>query len=423
MRRMPELLRALRSRNYRLFFIGQAISLVGMWMQMTAQSWLMYRLTDSAFAVGLLGAAQTGPGLLIGPFAGALADRYDRRALLVVTNVLSILPALAIAVLTLADRIHPATLGALALLAGLIRSTEMPARQALVPSIVEREHMLNAISLNSALFNSARVVGPALAGAVMAVSNEGWCFLAHAISFVGPVFALTALRLPAPVPRPHSGQSVLGEVLEGVRYVRGEPFVRALLGGLALASLVGMPYSVLLPSFAREVLGGDSGTYSALTSAVGVGAIVSALLLASRRSLTGLERIPAAGGALFGAGLLLVSFAPSVAIALPLMSLVGMGFMAQMTTTNTLLQLDVPDRLRGRVMALHSALFLGVVPIGGIVAGRLADRIGDASVLAGGGALLFAGALVYGRTLVRRARPVEPEAPVTPPTYEPETPA
>ncbi len=417
-----ELLRALRSRNYRLFFVGQGVSLVGMWMQMTAQSWLMYRLTDSAFAVGLLGAAQTGPGLVIGPFAGALADRYDRRALLVATSAASILPALVLAVLTLADRIEPLTLAALALVSGVIRSAEMPARQALVPAIAPREHLLNAISLNSALFNAARVVGPALAGVIMAVASEGWCFLANAISFVGPVVALSALRLPAPVRRPHSGKSVLGEVLEGVRYVGGEPFVAVLLGGLALASLVGMPYTVLLPSFAREALGGASGTYSALTSAVGVGAIFSALVLAARRGVIGLERIPAVGGAVFGAGLLLVSQAPSVAIALPLMALVGAGFMAQMTTTNTLLQLAVPDRLRGRVMALHAALFLGVVPLGGVLAGRLADTLGNANVLAGCGVLLFAGALVYGRALVGRARPPDAASEVPPPAYEPETP-
>jgi MFS family permease len=210
-------------------------------------------------------------------------------------------------------------------------------------------------------------------------------------------------------------------VLEGIRYVRSEPFVAALLAGLALASLVGMPYSVLLPSFAREALGGDSGTYSALTSAVGVGAIAAALALAARSGTVGLERVPAIGGAVFGAGLLLVSHASSAAIALPLMAVVGFGFMAQMTTTNTLLQLSVPDRLRGRVMALHSALFLGVVPLGGVLAGRVADVFGEAAVLATCGALLFTGALVYGRALPRRSRPAE--ATPAPPEYEPETPA
>jgi MFS family permease len=403
------LLRALASRNYRLFFTGQAISLVGMWMQMTAQSWLMYRLTGSAFAVGLLAAAQTAPGLLIGPFAGALADRHDRRKLLVATSALSIAPALATALLTLADRIDPAALAALALVAGVIRSAEMPTRQALVPEIVEREHLLNAISLNSALFNAARVVGPAIAGAVIAASNEGWCFLVNAVSYLAPVSALLALRLPRVAPRARSGESMLSEVLEGVRYVRADRFLLALMGGLALASLSGMPYTVLLPSFAREALGGGPQTYSALTSAVGVGAIVSALTLASRRDLLGLERIPAIGGAVFGAGLVGLSQAGSLAVALPLMALVGVGFMTQMTSTNTLLQLAVPDRLRGRVMALHSALFLGIVPLGGIVAGRAADRVGEANVLAAGGALLFVGALWFGVELGRRSRPL-PEA-------------
>ncbi len=398
---MPTLLRAFRSRNYRLFFLGQAVSLVGMWMQMTAQSWLMYRLTDSAAMVGLLGAAQTGPGLVIGPFAGALADRLDRRRLLQVAQVASLVPSLVIGVLVLADAMDAWLLVALALVGGIVRSAEMPVRQALVPLLVEREHLLNAISLNSALFNSARVIGPAIAGVVMALSNEGWCFLANAASYLAPIAALSAMQFPAFVRPERSAGGMLGEVLEGVRYVRGEPFVSALMAALALASLVAMPYTVVLPSFAREVIGGGSGTYSALTSAVGVGAFATAIALASRQDHTGLQRVPAFGAALFGAALLLLSQATTRAMAIPLMVLVGVGFMAQMTTTNTLLQLRVPDRLRGRVMALHSALFLGVVPIGGLAAGTLADRIGESSVIATGGALLLVGSLAFAHRLAR----------------------
>ncbi len=398
---MPSLLRAFRSRNYRLFFTGQAVALIGMWMQMTAQSWLMYRLTDSAAMVGLLGAAQTGPGLFVGPFAGALADRLDRRRLLMTAQLASGVPALAIGVLVLADRMNPWLLVALALASGIARSAEMPVRQALVPVLVEREHLLNAISLNSALFNSARVVGPALAGAVMAVSNEGWCFLANAASYAAPISALAAMEFPAFVPPARRAGGMLGEVLEGVRYVRAEPFVFALMAALALASLVAMPYTVVLPSFAREVIGGGAGTYSALTSSVGVGAFATAIALASRRGHGGLERIPALGAALFAGGLLLLSQATSRAVAMPILVMVGIGFMAQMTTTNTLLQLRVPDRLRGRVMALHSALFLGAVPIGGLAAGALADRVGEAAVFATGGSLLLAGSIAFGRRLSR----------------------
>lgn len=397
---MPSLLRAFRSRNYRLFFLGQAVSLIGMWMQMTAQSWLMYRLTDSAAMVGLLGAAQTGPGLVVGPFAGALADRMDRRRLLMTAQFASLVPSAVIGVLVLADAMDAWLLIALALVAGIVRSAEMPVRQALVPVLVEREHLLNAISLNSALFNSARVIGPAVAGAVMAVSNEGWCFLANAASYLAPIAALSAMQFPAFVP-PARGSGMLGEVLEGVRYVRGEPFVAALMAALAVASLVAMPYTVVLPSFAREVIGGGSGTYSALTSAVGVGAFATAIALASRRGHAGLERVPAVGAALFGGALVLLSQATTRPVAIPVMVLVGIGFMAQMTTTNTLLQLRVPDRLRGRVMSLHSALFLGAVPIGGLVAGTLADRVGESAVIATGGSLLLAGSILFGRRLSR----------------------
>jgi MFS family permease len=416
------LLRAFRSRNYRLFFLGQAVALIGGWMQMTAQSWLMYRLTDSAAMVGLLGAAQTGPGLVIGPFAGALADRMDRRRLLMTAQLASLMPSAVIGVLVLADAMSAWLLIALALAGGIVRSAEMPVRQALVPVLVEREHLLNAISLNSALFNSARVIGPALAGAVMAVSNEGWCFLANAASYLAPIAALSAMQFPAFVP-PARGSGMLGEVLEGVRYVRGEPFIAALMAALAVASLVAMPYSVVLPSFAREVIGGGSGTYSALTSAVGVGAFATAIALASRRGHGGLERVPAYGAALFGGALVLLSQATTRPVAIPVMVLVGVGFMAQMTTTNTLLQLRVPDRLRGRVMALHSALFLGAVPIGGLVAGALADRIGESAVIATGGGLLLLGSLAFGRRLSRLV-PLESAEPggETLPLVDPEEP-
>jgi MFS family permease len=419
---VQNLLRALRSRNFRLFFGGQAVSLIGTWMQMTAQSWLMYRLTDSNLAVGVLGAAQTGPGLLVGPLAGALADRHDRRLLLIATQVLSLAPSFLLGGLTLLGWINPVQLVLIALVAGVIRSAEVPIRQALVPDLVEREDLFNAISLHSALFNSARVVGPALAGAVIALSNEGWCFMANAVSFLAPIAALVSIRLPAGAPRKRSGESMLAEVLEGVRYVRGQPFVFALLGGLLIASLFGMPYSVLLPSFAHEVLGGSSSTYSLLTSAVGAGAILSALTLAARAGVDGLERVPALGGAIFGTALLLLSQARTLWIAVPLMALVGIGFMTQMTTTNTLLQLAVPDHLRGRVMSLHSTLFLGVVPLGGLIAGTAADRLGQGRVFAVSGALLLVGTLLFGRELLRSGQPIE-ETPIERPeaAIEPET--
>jgi MFS family permease len=400
------LLRVLRSRNYRLFFAGQALTVIGMWMQMTAQQWLMYRLTDSAFAVALLAAAQTGPGLFVGPFAGALADRHSRRRLLMVLQALSLFPAFALALLTLAGWISPLQIVLLALASGVLRAAEIPIRQSFVPELVERESLPNAIALNSALFNSARVVGPALAGAMLMVASEGWCFLVNAISFLGPIAALSAMRLPAPQLRPHAGRSMLSDVLEGVRYVRGEPFVRTLLLGLAVAAACGS-YTVLFPGFASEVLRGASGTFSALTSAVGVGSIATALVLASRQGTAGLERVTGLGYALLGAAILLLSLATSVGVALPLAALVGAGTMALFTSTNTLLQLSVPDQLRGRVMSLHSALFLGMTPLGSLAAGQAADAFGATRALAGCGALVLAASLYFGRQLLRHARPSE----------------
>ncbi len=400
---MTPVLRVLQSRNYRLFFAGQAATVIGMWMQMTAQQWLMYRLTDSAFAVAVLSAAQTGPGLVVGPFAGALADRHSRRRLLQVLQTLALFPAFALALLTLSGVIDPLQIVLLALASGVLRAAEIPIRQSFIPELVERESLLNAIALNSALFNSARVVGPALAGAVMLVASEGWCFLVNALSFLGPVAALSAMRLPDPQPLPHGRRSMLSDVLEGVRYARGEPSVRTLLAGLAVASGCGA-YMILLPGLASEVLGGGSGTFSALTSAVGVGSIATALALASRQGTAGLERITALGYAVFGAAILLLSLATSVAVALPLAALIGAGAMGLLTTTNTLLQLRVPDRLRGRVMSLHSALFLGVTPLGSLAAGQAADAFGATRALAACGALVLVGSAYFGRQLLRHAR-------------------
>lgn len=401
---LTPLLRVLQSRNYRLFFAGQALTVIGLWMQVTAQQWLMYRLTDSAFAVAVLAAAQTGPGLVVGPFAGALADRHSRRRLIMLMQALALIPAFALALLTLSGWIDPVQIVLLALASGVLRAAEIPVRQSFVPELVERESLPNAIALNSALFNSARVVGPALAGAVMLVASEGWCFLVNAVSFLGPIAALSAMRLPAPPSQPRARRSMLSDVLEGVRYVSGEPFVRTLLAGLAVASACGS-YTILLPGFARDVLGGASGTFSALTSAVGAGSIATALALASRQGTAGLERITGIGYALLGIAILLLSLATSVALALPLAVLIGIGTMALFTSTNTLLQLGVPDQLRGRVMSLHSALFLGVTPLGSLAAGQVADAFGAGRALAVCGALVFAASLYFGRQLLRHARP------------------
>ena len=399
---MPELWRALRYRNYKLFFGGQAASLVGMWLQLTAQSWLIYRLTDSATAVGIMTVAQQGPGLLLGPFVGALADRHSKKRILLISQAAAAVPAFALGVLTLSGVVEAWHIVALAFVTGVARAFEIPTRQSFVPELVGRSDLANAIALNSVLFNGARLIGPAIAGIVIATAGEGWCFIANSLSYSAILIALAAIRLPA---RSDTGErgSLWSEVREGLQHVRGERTLWALLGGLGVVSLAGMPYSVLLPSFSQRVLGGGPDTYGYLQAAVGAGAIAGALALAARRRIRGIERWLVASGVLFGLSLVAVSRAESTQMAYLLLVPMGLGFMVQNASTNTLLQSISPDHLRGRIMSLHTTLFLGLFPLGGFIAGSLADRYGEVHVLAGAGAVVVASQLVFGRILLRTA--------------------
>ena len=405
MRGVPRLLRAFRHRNYRLFFGGQAGSLVGMWLQLTAMSWLMFRLTGAAAWVAILTFAWQGPGLVLGPIAGAYADRVDRRRILIVSQALSVVPALVLGLLTLAGSITPSQIVVLAFLTGVVRSFEIPTRQAFIPDIVAPEDLANAIGMNSALFNGARLVGPALAGALIPWVGEGWCFVANAVSYAAIVAALVAMRLPQPSRRRKSRTSLYADVLEGLAHVRSEPALKALLGGLAFFAVAGMPYSVLLPSFTSRQLGGGPETFSLLQAAVGLGAMAGAFAIAARAGVAGLERWLVVAGIAFGVLLFALSRATSLALALALLVPLGCCFIVQMATTNTLLQTLAPGHLRGRVMSLHTTLFLGVFPLSGLVWGGLADRWSEATVLAGGGLLVIAGTVVSGRAVLRHAPP------------------
>jgi MFS family permease len=401
---VPGLLRALRSRNFRLFYLGQAVSLGGMWMQMVAQSWLMYRLTGSAAAVAAVFIAQQGPGLFIGPFAGALADRHPKKRMLVVAQSATAVPAFALAAVTIAGVVSAWQVMVLAFCMGLGRAFEIPIRQAFIPALVAREDLPNAIGLNSILFNLVRLTVPAIGGIVIAAFGEGWCFLANALSFLAAIGALLAIRVADPKPPARGDSSILGEVWEGLRYVRSRPRLWAPLGGLAIASLAGMPYTVLLPSFAERVLHAGPETYGFLTSAVGAGAIASALALAMRKDPLGLERWVVVCGVLFGVSLVAFSRSSSIGGSMVALVPVGASFMFMMAGVNTLLQLAVPDELRGRVMSLHSSLFLGILPLGGLVAGAFADRVGEAMVLLVGGAIVVCGTAFFGQVLLRATR-------------------
>jgi MFS family permease len=400
--------RALRHRNYRLFFSGQSISLIGTWLTRVATSWLVYRLTGSALLLGILGFAGQVPTFVVAPLAGVLVDRWDRYRVLVVTQVLAMVQSALLAALALAGVINVGHVLALSVFQGLINAFDMPARQSMVVQMVEdRADLPNAIALNSSMVNAARLVGPAVAGVVIAAVGEGWCFFVDAVSYLAVITSLLLMRLG---PRPRAGRSthVLHEMGEGFRYASGFAPIRAVLLLLAIVSLMGTPYMVLLPIVAKEVLGGGAGTLGALTAASGLGALVGALYLASRTSVLGLGRVITASTALFGVGLVGFSRVAVLWLALPLILVAGAGMMLQMAASNTLLQTIVDEDKRGRVMSLFAMAFFGTAPFGSLLAGALASRMGpENTILVGGLVCLFAAA-VFLRSLPRLRNAVRP---------------
>lgn len=399
----PRLLRALRHRNYRLFFVGQGISLIGTWLTRLATSWLVYRLTGSALLLGIVAFAGQIPSLLVGPFAGVIVDRHDRHRVLLVTQVLAGLQVSALAFLALSGEITVTHVLVLSVVQGLINAFDMPARQALLVEMVEdRADLPNAIALNSSMVNATRLVGPATAGMLIAAVGEAVCFLIDAISYVAVVAALMAMRLrprPARPPRRH----VLHELHEGFAYAFGFPPIRAVLLLLAVVSLLGISSSVLLPVFATEVLGGDSRTLGFLSAATGVGALAGALHLAARRSVVGLGRLIPLAGTVFGAAQVLFAAARWLPLALPLallaMLVSGAAMISQFAAGNTVLQTITEDEKRGRVMAFFGMAFFGMTPIGSLAAGAAADRFGAPATVAAAGLGCIAASLVFARQL------------------------
>ena len=364
-------LRALRSRNYRLFFSGQTVSLIGTWMTRIAASWLVYTLTDSPMLLGLASFAGQIPAFFLAPLAGVWVDRWDRHRTLVVTQILSMLQSFALAALALAHIITVWEVVWLALAQGLINAFDMPARQAFVVQMVEnREDLSNAIALNSSMVNAARLLGPALAGVVIAAVGEGYCFLADGVSYVAVIASLLWMKLRASPPRrPRRG--ALEEWREGWRYVTGSAPIRSILLLLGLVSLVAMPYTVLMPIFASKVLHGGPHTLGFLMAAIGAGALGGAVTLAMRKSVLGLgRRIPLAA-ALFGASLIGFALSHTLWLSLLLLPVTGFGMMQQMASSNTILQTIVEDEKRGRVMAFYSMAFLGMTPFGSLLAGGI----------------------------------------------------
>lgn len=387
-------MRALRHRNYRLFYGGQFVSLSGSWMQSVAQAWLVYRMTGSAVLLGSVNFAGQIPVFLLAPLGGAAADRYPRRRILLATQAASMALALTLAALTLLGTVEVWHVFTLAALLGVVNAFDIPARQSFVVDMVGKEDLINAIALNSSMFNGARIVGPAVAGLVVAAVGEGWCFFGNGVSYVAVLASLLSMRVARDAGRPRSG-SALERIREGFRFAARTGPVRALLLLLGLVSLTGMPYAVLMPIFADQILGGGAGGLGLLMGASGLGALLGALALAARRSVRGLGRWIAVASASFGASIILFSLSRSFWLSAALLVPAGFSMMVQMASSNTLIQSMVPDELRGRVMAVYSMMFMGMAPVGALLAGTLAGRLGAPLTVALGGAACVAGAGLF----------------------------
>ncbi|MGA2413794.1 MAG: MFS transporter [Candidatus Sulfotelmatobacter sp.] len=389
--------RALRHRNFQLFFSGQLISLIGTWMQSVAQSWLVYRMTGSALLLGSVGFASQVPVFLFSPLGGIAADRFNRRYVVIATQVASMLLAFVLAALTLLGKIQVWHVFVLASLLGVVNAFDIPGRQSFLVDMVGKDDLMNAIALNSSMFNGARVIGPAVAGILVARIGEGWCFFANAVSYIAVIVGLGLMRVQSP--RRAAMASPFEHMMEGFRFVNGTAPIRTLLLLLGLVSLVGMPYAVLMPIFADQILHGGARGLGILMGAAGVGALLGALTLAFRQGVKGLGRWVAWCCAGFGASLMVFALSHKFWISVGLLLPVGYFVMLQMSSSNTLIQVMVPDALRGRVMAVYSMMFMGMAPIGALFGGALAEHLGAPVTVAIGGVACLVGACWFGLQL------------------------
>ena len=409
--------RALRHRNFRLFFGGQTISLVGTWMTRVATGWLVYRLTGSALLLGTVSFAGQIPTFLLAPFAGVWVDRLDRRQVLVWTQALSMVQSLTLAALTLSGHITIPRLLALSVMQGCINAFDMPGRQSFMVKMVDdRRDLQNAIAINSSMVNMARLIGPSLAGMLIAVSSEGWCFLVDGISYIAVIASLLAMRLHAPVVK-RAAASALSELKTGWTYVTGFLPIRTILLLFAVISLMGMPFVVLMPIFAARVLHGGPHTLGFLTGSMGLGALISALSLAARKHVRGLVRIIPVSAGVFGLGLIGFGLSHSFWLSMLMLMVAGMGMMQGMAASNTVIQTLVSDDKRGRVMSYYTMAFMGMAPFGSLLAGTMADTIGAPVTVIANGSVVLLGAAWFATRLpaVRRElRPIYREMGILP---------
>jgi MFS family permease len=405
--------RALRHRNFQLFFSGQLISLIGTWMQTVAQSWLVYKLTKSGLLLGSVGFASQIPVFLVAPLGGITADRMNRQRVVIATQTASMILAFILAALTLTHAIDHRVwlIFVLAALLGVVNAFDIPGRQSFLVDMVGKEDLMNAIALNSSMFNGARVIGPAVAGVLVARLGEGWCFFANGVSYIAVIAGLMLMKVHSPARA--LGASPIEHIKEGFRFVNDTEPIRALLLLLGVVSATGMPYVVLMPIFADNILhhGGQElasliGSHDLgavrlgiLMGAAGVGALLGALTLAVRTGVKGLGKWITVCCAGFGVSLMLFSFSTSFWLSVILLLPVGYFIMLQMASSNTLIQVMVPDALRGRVMAVYSMMFMGLAPLGALMGGALSDRLGAPVTVAIGGLASVAGAVWFGMHL------------------------
>ncbi|HWZ82180.1 MAG TPA: MFS transporter [Terriglobales bacterium] len=390
-------LRALRHRNFQLFFGGQIISLTGTWMQSVAQAWLVYSITKSSFLLGAVGFASQIPVFLLAPLGGAAADRTNRHRLIIATQTASMALAAILAWLTLSHRVQVPHIFVLAALLGVVNAFDIPGRQSFLIDMVGREDLMNAIALNSSIFNGARVIGPAVAAILVAKIGEGWCFALNSVSYIAVIAGLLLMKVHCEIRT--SKNSPFEDIVEGFRWVNQTRVIRALLLLIGLVSLVGMPYTVLMPVFADQILHRGAPGLGILMGATGVGALLGALTLASKTGVTGLGRWVTITCASFGVSIIAFSFSRYFWLSVALLLPAGFSMMLQMACSNTLIQTMVPDQLRGRVMSLYSMMFMGMAPFGALLGGSLAHRVGAPLTIAIGGVACIAGATWFGRQL------------------------
>ena len=406
--RLEMIFRSFQYRNYRLFFSGQSISLIGTWIQRIATPWLVYHLTGSTIMLGMVAFAGQIPTFLIAPFAGVMTDRWNRYHILIGTQIAAMIQALVLALLFYLGTIEVWHIVILSIFLGCINAFDVPSRQSFVVEMVEKKEDLgNAIALNSSMVNGARLIGPSIAGVLIAFTGEGMCFLINGLSYIFVIISLLLMRV-APRKKTNTKQSILRELKEGFSYLNNVKPIKYVILLLALVSLMGMPYTVLMPVFAKELLHGDSHTFGFLMGASGIGALAGALYLASRKNVLGFGKIISIAAAIFGFGLIAFSYSRSFLICLVLMVIIGLGMMLQMAASNTILQTIVHDDMRGRVMSFYTMAFMGTAPFGSLMAGILADKIGVPDTILVGGITCVLGALIFMRKLPELRKVVHP---------------